>query len=143
MTANYQNDFYSWTVEQAEAMRSGRFADLDIQNLIEEIESMGRSEKRALESRLTKLCLHMLKWHYQPARRGKSWKCSIDVQRKRFQKLLQENPGLKPLLPTLLNDAYEQATYEAFQETGIDIEVFPKQCPWAYEQIADKDFYPD
>ncbi len=104
---------------------------------------MGRSEKRALESRLTVLFLHMLKWQYQPARRGKSWKCSIDVQRKRFKKVLSENPGLKSHLAEILVDAYEQAIYEAFQETGIDIDVFPKECPWTFGQVSDVDYYPE
>ncbi len=141
--STYETDFYSWTIEQAAAMRAGRYGELDIQNLLEEIEGMGKSEKRALESRLTVLFLHMLKWQYQPARRGKSWKCSIDVQRKRFQKVLTENPGLKPFLPDVINDAYEQATYEAFQETGIDMDDFPKQCPWTYAQVTDSTYYPD
>lgn len=139
----YETDFYSWTIEQATAIRSGRYSELDVLNLVEELESMGRSEKRALESRLTVLLVHMLKWAYQPQRRGKSWKCSIDVQRKRVTKLLAENPGLKPHLSSLFADAYEQSTYEASQETGLDLEVFPVLCPWSFEQVMDSAFYPE
>lgn len=139
----YDKDFYGWIQEQAALLRSGRFNEIDIENLIEEVETMGRSEKRALESRIAVLLLHMLKWQYQPARRGKSWKCSIDVQRKNFQKILKENPGLKPLIADIVADAYEQATYDAFQETGIDIDDFPKACPWSYDQLCEIGYYPD
>lgn len=140
---SYETDFYSWTIEQAAAIRSGRYSDLDVLNLVEEIESMGRSEKRALESRLVVLLLHLLKWRYQPGRRGKSWKCSIDVQRKRVFKVLSENPGLKPQLSGIFDDAYEQSIYEAVQETGLDVENFPAQCPWPFDQVMDSGFYPD
>ncbi|NJA06337.1 DUF29 domain-containing protein [Methylococcaceae bacterium WWC4] len=140
---SYETDFYGWTIEQAAALRSGRFTQLDLDNLIEEIESMGRSEKRAVESRLAVLFLHLLKWRYQPERRGKSWKCSIDVQRSRFQKILKENPGLKSQLDGILADAYETARYEAFQETGIDIDAFPVACPWDWTQITDVSYYPE
>ena len=95
---NYEKDFYSWTQEQAELLKTSRFSELDIDNLIEEVESMGRSEKRELESRLTILLLHLLKWKYQEVRRGKSWQLSIDEQRIKFAETLDENPGLRPNL---------------------------------------------
>jgi hypothetical protein len=141
--ANYNSDFYGWTQEQAALLRAGRFTDIDVENLIEEVETMGRSEKRAVESRLTVVLLHLLKWKYQPDRRCTSWKISMDLQRKQFQKILSENPGLKSQIQTLLNDAYDQARYEAYTETGIDLGVFPAECPWAYDQVCDSGFYPD
>ena len=95
---SYDKDFYSWTQEQAELLKNGRFSELDIDNLIEEVESMGRSEKRELESRLTILLLHLLKWKYQEVRRGRSWQLSIDEQRIQFEETLDENPGLKPAI---------------------------------------------
>lgn len=140
---NYEQDFYGWTQEQAALLRAGRLNDLDIENLIEEIETMGRSEKRELESRLTVLLLHLLKWKYQEARRGRSWQLSIDEQRIQFQKTLKENPGLKPLFEQIIIDAYELAVIQASRETKISKNVFPVECPWTFAELADKTFYPE
>ncbi|MBT9097717.1 DUF29 domain-containing protein [Methylovulum psychrotolerans] len=96
--ATYGNDFYSWTQQQAALLKSRQFSELDLANLIEEIESLGRSEKRELENRLTALLLHLLKWQCQPARRSRSWELSIDEQRVKFLRVLKDNPGLKSRL---------------------------------------------
>lgn len=140
---NYEKDFYGWTQEQAALLRAGRLTDLDVENLIEEIETMGRSEKRELESRLTILMLHLLKWQYQEARRGRSWQLSIDEQRIQFQKTLKENPGLKPLLEQIISDAYELAVIQASRETKISKGIFPAECPWTLDQLSDKNYFPD
>jgi hypothetical protein len=140
---NYDKDFYGWTQEQAALLRAGRLNDLDVNNLIEEIETMGRSEKRALESRLSVLICHLLKWHYQPSRRGNSWNYTIIEQRLKFKKVLNDNPGLKPELQKIINDAYEYASVKACHETGLRSDIFPNVCPWTIEQLSDKDFYPD
>lgn len=140
---SYDKDFYSWTQEQAELLRNGRFSELDIDNLIEEVESMGRSEKRELESRLTILLLHLLKWKYQEVRRGRSWQLSIDEQRIQFEKTLNENPGLKPALDQIIKDAYKLAVIRAARETKISKAVFPERCPWTVAQLIEEGFYPD
>ena len=140
---SYEKDFYSWTQEQAELLKHGRFSELDIDNLIEEVESMGRSEKRELESRLTILLLHLLKWKYQEVRRGRSWQLSIDEQRIQFCKTLNENPGLKPALDEIIKDAYKLALIKAARETKISKAVFPECCPWTLAQFIDDGFYPD
>ena len=140
---SYEQDFYSWTQEQAELLKTGRFSELDIANLIEEVESMGRSEKRELESRLTILLLHLLKWKYQEVRRGRSWQLSIDEQRIQFEKTLNENPGLKPALDEIIKDAYRLAVIKAARETKISKEVFPECCPWTLAQFIEDGFYPD
>jgi hypothetical protein len=140
---SYDKDFYSWTQEQAELLRNGRFSELDIDNLIEEVESMGRSEKRELESRLTILLLHLLKWKYQEVRRGRSWQLSIDEQRIQFEKTLNENPGLKPALDQIIKDAYKLAVIRAARETRISKAVFPERCPWTVAQFIEEGFYPD
>ena len=140
---NYNHDFYSWTKEQAALLKAGRFSEIDLDNLIEEIETMGRSEKRALESRLSVLLLYLLKWHYQSERRGNSWKFTIDEQRLRFQKVLKQNPGLKTEMADILTDAYEYAALKASHETGLRPAIFPKTCPWTLEQLCRTDFYPD
>jgi hypothetical protein len=140
---NYEKDFYSWTQEQANLLRNGQFNSLDIPNLIEEIETMGRSEKRELESRLTVLLLHLLKWKYQEARRGRSWELSIIEQRLKFEETLEENPGLKPKLDEILTKAYKFAIIQASRETKISRNVFPEICPWTLDEITNESFYPD
>lgn len=142
MTA-YESDFYTWTLEQAAAIRAGHYAQIDIENLAEEIESMGRSEKRALDSRLTVLLVHLLKWQFQPVRRGKSWQLTIKGQRLNVSDLLNDNPGLKPQLATIIAHAYQRAIIDASSETGIDETVFPANCPWSVDFVTDLAFYPD
>jgi hypothetical protein len=141
--SNYETDFYTWTQQQAALLKSGQLSEIDIENIIEEIETMGRSERRALESRLTVLFLHMLKWQYQPGRRDNSWKFSIDEQRLRFQKVLKQNPGLKSEFSQILADAYELALMKAIHETGLRSDLFPSLCPWTLEQLSDSNYYPD
>lgn len=140
---NYDQDFYGWTQEQAALLKSGRLNELDIENLIEEVETMGRSEKRELESRLTVLLLHLLKWKYQDVRRGRSWELSIIEQRLKFEETLEENPGLKPRLDEILVKAYKFSIIQASRETQLNIKVFPESCPWTFEQITDNTFYPE
>lgn len=142
-TATYETDFYGWTQEQANLLKAGRFSDIDLANIVEEIESMGRSEKRSLESRLTVLLVHLLKWQYQSERRGKSWTFTINEQRRKITKLLSENPGLNFELSKVIADAYEDAVFKASYETGINLAVFPKVNPWSFEQVMKADFFPD
>lgn len=140
---NYHTDFYGWTQEQAAFLKAGKLAELDIENLIEEVETMGRSEKRELDSRLTVLLIHLLKWQYQPVRRGRSWQLTIKGQRINFSETLEENPSLKPQFETILKKAYAKSIIKASQETALDEKVFPSVCPWTYSQILDDNFYPD
>jgi hypothetical protein len=140
---NYDQDFYGWTQEQAALLKAGRLNDLDIANLIEEVEAMGRSEKRELESRLTVLLVHLLKWKYQSNRRCRSWQLTIKTQRIDFLKVLRDNPGLKPSLEQCMVDAYQLATIKASQETGLDEAIFPSVCPWGFSDTIKQDFYPD
>jgi hypothetical protein len=121
----------------------GQFSEIDVTNIIEEIESMGRSEKRSLESRLTMLFVHLLKWQYQSERRGKSWTFTLNEQRRKVRKLLSENPGLNFELSKVLEEAYEDAVFKASYETGINAAVFPKVNPWSFEQVMNADFFPD
>ena len=140
---NYDQDFYGWTQEQAALLKAGRLNDLDIANLIEEVEAMGRSEKRELESRLTVLLVHLLKWKYQSNRRCRSWQLTIKTQRIDFLKVLRDNPGLNPALDQCMIDAYQLATIKASQETGLDEAIFPSACPWELSDVIKQDFYPD
>jgi hypothetical protein len=142
-TSNHDSDFYTWTQEQAALLRHGQFADLDLANLIEEIEDMGVSERRELESRLIVLLAHLLKWVYQSERRGNSWEGTIRWQRSDVQAVLRDNPGLKPKLPKLFEDAYSRARLFAMKETGLPIKTFPIDCPWSLDQGLDDEFWPE
>jgi len=139
----YEKDFYSWTQNQAEMLRSGNYENLDMVNLIEEIESMGKSEQRELESRLEVLLMHLLKWRYQPESRGKSWEATIIEQRDRLVDHLKKNPSLKSRLPEVQESAYHYAVVGAYRETNLDMSVFPKPCPWTFEEAMNPDFWPD
>lgn len=143
MNSIYETDFYGWTQQQVSLLKNGQFSETDLANIIEEIESMGRSEKRELQSRLTVLLQHLLKWQFQPSRQGKSWQLSIIEQRIQFMDVLNENPSLKSHLTEILKDAYRLAVVKAAKETGLAIKEFPIECPWNWQEITDSDFYPN
>ena len=124
-------------------MRAGKLQQADIEHIAEEIETMGRTEKRELISRLTVLVLHLLKWRFQLANRGASWEASIRVQRNRLVDHLDDNPSLKPLTPNAMQIAYRDAVLEAVAETGLPRSAFPEACPWSFEQAMDAGFWPE
>ena len=139
----YDRDFYAWSNQQAEFLRAGKLRQADIEHIAEEIESMGRAEKRELIGRLTVLLLHLLKWRFQPAKRAASWEASIKVQRNRLADHLEDNPSLKPLAPSALSSAYRDAVLEAVAETALPSSNFPATCPWSFEQALDAGFWPE
>jgi hypothetical protein len=138
----YDQDFYAWANEQAALLRAGKLSAADIENIAEEIESMGRTEKRELVSRLTVLLAHLLKWQYQPDRRGKSWRGTIRNQRLDVSDHLADNPSLKAQLSDTIAAAYERARNAAAAETDIDEVNFPAGCPWTFAQFMDAEFWP-
>ena len=142
-TVTYDQDLYTWSLEQAALLREGKFDQIDLEHIIEEIEDMSKSEKRALQSFLETLLMHLLKWQYQPAYQGRSWKFTIIEQRKRINDHLEENPGLKSKLPELIETAYSYAVTAAVRETGFSIKIFPEQCPWEFNEFIDPDFWPE
>ena len=139
----YEQDFHAWAERQAALLRARKFSDADIENIVEEIESMGRSERRELVSRLTVLLLHLLKWQFQPARRGSSWRRTIMVQRQRLSRHLRDNPSLASRLEQAMADAYSDARIEAEDETGLAMETFPDLCPFSFDEVIDPTFWPD
>lgn len=143
MATTYEVDVVAWADEQAALLRAGKFAALDIAHIAEEIESMGNSQRRELQSRLKVLLMHLLKWQYQPAHQGKSWISTIKVQRREIAVLLRRNPSLKTNLEEALAEAYEIATAMAEAETGLSEETFPAQCPWVFVQVMDDTFLPN
>jgi hypothetical protein len=138
----YDADFYAWANTQAELLRSGRLAAADVEHIAEEIESMGRSEKRELLNRLALLLMHLLKWQVQPMLRGNSWRATIKVQRREIARHLADNPSLTARLPEVLADAYGDAVLLAARETGLAEAAFPAANPWAFDEIMDDRFWP-
>lgn len=141
--SSYDLDFYAWANEQAALLRAGRVAAADIEHIAEEIESMGRTEKRELINRLRVLLLHLLKRRFQPGRRGPSWEASIKVQRLDLSEHLRDNPSLKAKLPEAIASAYVGAALEAAAETGLAESSFPQDCPWTFDEMMRSDFWPD
>ena len=139
----YERDFYAWANEQAALIRAGNLAAVDLEHVAEEIESMGKTEQRELENRLTVLLLHLLKWQYQPGRRGSAWQATVRVQRRDLARHIDRNPSLQPQIAETTSYSYENARIEAAAETGLTEDTFPATCPWTFEQIMDKNFWPD
>ena len=139
---SYDQDFYAWLIKSAQLLKEKRFAELDIDNIAEELEGMARSDKRQLINRFAVLLAHLLKWQYQPERRSKSWERTIKEQRKRILLLLEESPSLKHEIETKMADAYEIAILSAANETGLDESVFPESCEYSLTEALDNHFYP-
>ncbi len=140
----YDDDFAAWTREQARILRTGRFSELDIEHLIEEIEDLGASERRALESRLGVLLGHLLKWKYQPDYpHRKSWRATIREQRRQINRLLARNPSLKATLAEAVADAYQTGVNMVVAQTPLDDADLPGTCPFTVEQVLDDDYWPD
>jgi hypothetical protein len=128
----YELDGYGWAMAQAQLLRERRFDQADIENIVEEIESVGRSEQRAATNNLKVALVHHLKWEYQPDRRGASWARSIREHLRRFDRLIAKNLSLKPRIPDILEEAYLEARYEAGEETELEEDIFPLTPPsWA------------
>ncbi len=136
-----ESDFYAWTQAQAHLLRTGQLELIDNQNLAEEIEDMGRAEKRELESRLDVLVMHLLKWQFQPNLRSRSWQLTIKEQRIRLQKQLKQSPSLKSTISQVFAEAYQLAVISAERETGLD--GFLATCPYSLEQILADEFLPE
>ncbi len=139
----YARDFYAWAMQQAALLRAGRLDEADIANIAEEIESMGRSEKRELVSRLTVLLAHLLKWQAQPALRGNSWRLTILEQRGQLAEHFKDNPSLKGVFPDAFATAYRFALLGAQRETGLPDTAFPAACLWTGEQVMAEGFLPE
>lgn len=134
MSDLYDRDFYAWTNEQAGLLREGRLSGADVANIAEEIETLGRNEKRELRSRLNVLFLHLLKWRHQPARRSRSWELSIANARNDLAEHLTDSPSLQAILPEAVASAYRRARLHAEQQTGLPAKTFPVECPWAFDE---------
>lgn len=142
MQNNYERDFYGWVQTTVKQLRDRDLTNLDWDNLIEEIESLGKQEKRELVNRLIILLMHLLKWEYQPEKRSKSWFVSIKIQRIEIIDQIESNPSLKPYINDALVKSYRVAILEAVKETGLSSKTFPEFCPYAWEEIQSDRFFP-
>lgn len=139
----YDKDFYAWTIHNAKLMREGKWSEVDLEHVAEEIESMGKSDKRELINRFAILLAHLLKWKFQPERRGNSWKNTIKTQRLDVSELLIDSPSLNHELDKQIEYAYEKALLIAVNETGLTQDTFPKTCSFSLSECLDFEFFPD
>jgi hypothetical protein len=143
-TTLYEQDYYLWLEKTAFLLHNGRLSELDIPNLIEEIESMGRSEKRAIYSNLKTVLMHLLKYRYQPEKRSNSWRTTIEEHRQRIQEAFEDSPSLKNHFLEIwaVGKCYQDAKRLAAQETGLAIEAFPPESPFTPEEALNPDYLP-
>ncbi len=139
----YEADFYEWTRQQAELLRERRWDDLDLENLIEEVQSVGISDKREIASRLLVLLAHLLKWRCQPGARCTSWAGTIREQRSRIARVIDDSPSLQGYPASVIASEYEGARLLASNETGIAFDLFPETCPFTIEQALDTNYWPE
>ncbi len=140
----YDRDFLEWTQQQAESLQKGRWAELDVENLVEELAALGRSEQKELGSYLQVLMLQLLKCQYQSERRTKSWETTISNCRDQIQDCLEDTPSLQRFLQdqTWIDKYYRRGRRDAAKETQLSIDTFPAECCYAIEQMLDPEFQP-
>lgn len=145
MAITYEQDIVAWANEQANMLRTGQFDRLDIEHIAEEIEDVGKSEQRELASRMAVLLAHLLKWQFQPERRGASWEITINTQRKAIERRLRKTPSLKQDLQDSewWEDVWGDASADAARETGLGMDYFPAICPWTAEDILNPNWKPE
>ncbi|MBV8450769.1 MAG: DUF29 domain-containing protein [Deltaproteobacteria bacterium] len=140
----YERDYYTWALQQVRALKEHRLEELDWENLADEVESLAKTERRELRSRLEVLLEHLLKWQFQASHRGRSWRTTVAQQRSKIREHLDENPGLKPSVVDVLARAYQSARLDV---TGRFLRRSdpqpPDSCPWTFEQVMDEQFWPE
>lgn len=140
--ADYEQDFYAWALDQANALRGARPNAFDWEHIAEELEAMGRSERREMESRVRQILKHLLKWQFQPWQQTRSWRHTLTVQRRDLDKLLRRNPSLRPLVAQAIDQEYSSAALEALNETGLPDGVLPDSNPYDAERLLDPHYLP-
>jgi hypothetical protein len=143
MRPKYNEDLYGWAMENASLLKKGKYKEADMDNIIEEMETLGRSNKRELVSRSGVLIAHLLKWQYQPKIRNSSWEGTIERQRIEIGDLLDENPSLKSRIQDAIPKSYKYALSILKEETPIDLKQLSSQCPYTFDQIMNESFYPE
>jgi hypothetical protein len=141
----YDHDFFQWTQTTAALIRQRKWHEVDPESIADELESLGKRDRRELESRIEVLAMHMLQWRYQPEGREEShsWYDTILEQRGQIQRLLNDSPSLRPRVATLLEQRYARARRRAIGDTQLPESLFPQACPWTIVQLLDDDFWPE
>lgn len=139
----YDQDYYLWINKTVEQLSNNQFQEIDLQNLIAELESMGRSEKRSVQSNLTVLLMHLLKYKYQPNQRSRSWRSTIVEHRRRLLILFKDSPSLKGYGQEIFAECYQDARQDGATETQLKISVFPDECPFNLEVVLRVDYLAD
>jgi Domain of unknown function DUF29 len=134
----YDQDFVAWLDQQVRHLRAGRLAALDVEHVVEELESLMSSERRELENRLEVLIHHLLKWDHQPDQRSNRWRATVQEQRTRIRRLLRASPSLKREVEPMVRDVYPDAIEQAAIETGLSEGAFPQTLPYTVEQIFER-----
>jgi hypothetical protein len=137
----YQDDYHAWALQQA-LVTAGRFADLDGKNLADELRGLAVSEEQEIESRLTILFQHLLKWEFQPDGRTNSWRASILEQRYRINRVIRRSPSLRRYPDTVIDEEYRIARLRAADETGLALSRFPSACPYSAADVLSEQFWP-
>ncbi|QQE67133.1 hypothetical protein GFS31_38450 [Leptolyngbya sp. BL0902] len=141
----YEVDFYEWLQHTVEAIKHRNFDQVDWDNLIEEVESMGRSEKRELKSRLLVILEHLLKlifWDSEKPQNARGWRNTVIEQRNQVDLILEDSPSLKPWLAEIFVDSYAKARQHILQKSGLPGEMFPIQPPFPLENVLNTDWLP-
>lgn len=141
----YDQDFQQWIEQTVQQLRDRSYGSVDWENVIEELDTLGRSERREVGSRLTLILIHLLKWQYQPEQRvysGHIWMSTIDEQRDELQAILADSPSLKSYLLEVFAEKYATARRRAARQTGLAIATFPEASPFTPEAALDPDFLP-
>ena len=139
----YGVDFSAWSADQARRLRESKPRELDWENLAEEIESLGKSDRRAVGSAVKVVLEHLLKWRFQPAKRSSSWSDSIEEHRDRILRILEDSPSLASLPAEILEREYRKARRKVLRDTGLSAKSVPTACPFTADQVLDPDFWPD
>jgi hypothetical protein len=143
-TPTYEADFYAWVQAQAQALQAKDWAALDVEHLVEELEGMARSDRRALGNHLKNLLLHLLKWAYQPDKRGSSWQDSVEEAREAIEDLLEESrASMEAESRRQFAKQYARARRKASRETDHPLATFPETSPWTIEQVLEAGFWPE
>lgn len=140
--AGYERDFALWIATQLEILRARKFEQLDLDNLIEEFDAMGKNHRRELKSRLQVLLIHLLKCQFQPDRKSRSWLDTLREQRAELASLLADSPSLRPHVAEVAATAYGSAVDRAVIQTRMDHRCFPPENPYTPDQLLDPDFVP-
>jgi hypothetical protein len=143
MKPTYSTDFSSWIDHTVQLLRDHRWQDIDLEQLIEEVQDLGKSDRRGISSQLSRLLLHLLKWQYQPQRRSDSWLDSITDARTQIELAIKDSPSLRSYPAEQLETSYSRACRLAAKQTGLPISTFPESCPYSVDLCLHEDWLPE